>query len=61
MATEYSDKEMKRVLVFGGKSGWIGGLMVDLCKEQGKIRSIVFDSIRFVFCVHPCLFPSTNY
>uniref|UniRef100_A0A7S4AAM3 RmlD-like substrate binding domain-containing protein n=1 Tax=Pseudo-nitzschia australis TaxID=44445 RepID=A0A7S4AAM3_9STRA len=35
MTTEYSDKEMKRVLVFGGKTGWIGGLMVNMCKEQG--------------------------
>lgn len=30
--------EMKRVLVFGGKTGWIGGLMVDLCAKEGKIR-----------------------
>lgn len=26
---------MKKVLVFGGKTGWIGNLMVELCKEQG--------------------------
>lgn len=28
-------KEMKRVLVFGGKTGWIGGMMCDLIKEEG--------------------------
>lgn len=26
---------MTRVLVFGGKTGWIGGLMVDILKEKG--------------------------
>jgi len=35
MASE-ENKEMKRVLVFGGKTGWIGGLMVDMLnKEEG--------------------------
>lgn len=34
MASE-ENKEMKRVLVFGGKTGWIGGLMVDMIKEEG--------------------------
>jgi hypothetical protein len=38
---ETAPSEMKRVLVFGGKTGWIGGLMVDLCKEQGKIIILV--------------------
>lgn len=28
-------KEMKRVLVFGGKTGWIGGMMCDLIKKEG--------------------------
>lgn len=28
--------EMKRVLVFGGKSGWIGGKMVELLEQEGK-------------------------
>lgn len=27
-------KPMTKVLVFGGKTGWIGGKMVDLCKEK---------------------------
>jgi len=27
--------EMKRVLIYGGKTGWIGGLMADLIKKQG--------------------------
>lgn len=26
---------MTKVLVFGGKTGWIGGKMYDLCKEKG--------------------------
>ena len=34
--TSYENKEMKKVLVFGGKTGWIGGLMVDMIKE-GKV------------------------
>jgi len=29
------DKPMTKVLVFGGKTGWIGGKMYDLCKEKG--------------------------
>lgn len=28
--------EMKRVLVFGGKTGWIGNLMVELIEKEGK-------------------------
>lgn len=28
-------KEMKSVLIFGGKTGWIGGLMANLVKEEG--------------------------
>jgi len=34
MASE-ENKEMKRVLVFGGKTGWIGGLMVDMVGKEG--------------------------
>jgi hypothetical protein len=33
MSDDYKSTEMKRVLVFGGKSGWIGQLMVELVKE----------------------------
>lgn len=29
--------EMKRVLIYGGKTGWIGGLMADLLKEEGTL------------------------
>jgi 3,5-epimerase/4-reductase len=32
---ETAPTEMTRVLVYGGKTGWIGGLMVELCKKQG--------------------------
>mmetsp|Transcript_12217 Transcript_12217/g.33902 ORF Transcript_12217/g.33902 Transcript_12217/m.33902 type:complete len:327 (+) Transcript_12217:89-1069(+) len=28
-------KAMTKVLIYGGKTGWIGGLMNDLCKEKG--------------------------
>jgi nucleoside-diphosphate-sugar epimerase len=28
--------EMKRVLVFGGKTGWIGNLMCELLEKEGK-------------------------
>jgi hypothetical protein len=28
--------EMKRVLVFGGKTGWIGNLMCELMEKEGK-------------------------
>lgn len=28
--------EMTKVLIYGGKTGWIGGLMHELCKEKGR-------------------------
>jgi hypothetical protein len=28
--------QMKRVMIYGGKTGWIGGLMADLVKEEGE-------------------------
>ena len=28
--------DMKKVLIYGGKTGWIGGLMNDLVKKEGK-------------------------
>ncbi|MGK3740862.1 MAG: hypothetical protein ACI8RD_014641 [Bacillariaceae sp.] len=31
--------EMKRVLVFGGKTGWIGNLMCELMEAEGMRRS----------------------
>ena len=33
MSEDYKATEMKRVLVFGGKTGWIGQMMVDLAKK----------------------------
>jgi 3,5-epimerase/4-reductase len=30
--------EMKRVLIYGGKTGWIGGLMADLVKKEEGIE-----------------------
>jgi len=27
---------MTKVLIYGGKTGWIGGLMHDMCKEKGE-------------------------
>ena len=32
------DKPMTKVLIYGGKTGWIGGLMYDMCKEKGTCR-----------------------
>ena len=29
-------KPMERVLIFGGKTGWIGQLMADLVKKEGE-------------------------
>jgi hypothetical protein len=29
------NKPMTKVLIYGGKTGWIGGLMYNLCKEKG--------------------------
>jgi len=37
-------KEMTRVLIFGGKTGWIGGMMHDLCKEKGTTDWIFKDT-----------------
>ena len=28
-------KNVKKVLIYGGKTGWIGGKMYDMCKENG--------------------------
>lgn len=35
-------KPMTKVLVFGGKTGWIGGKMHDLCKEKGASLLLLF-------------------
>ena len=31
------EKPMTKVLIFGGKTGWIGGKMYDMCKEKGRL------------------------
>lgn len=31
-------KPMTRVLIYGGKTGWIGGMMADLIKKNGQSR-----------------------
>jgi hypothetical protein len=36
MASE-ENKVMKKVLVFGGKTGWIGGIMVDMLGKEGTV------------------------
>ena len=33
---QFKTDEMKRVLVFGGKTGWIGNLMVELIESKGE-------------------------
>ena len=40
MASE-ENKEMKRVLIFGGKTGWIGGLMMEMVAKEGTVISLV--------------------
>ena len=35
MSEEAKSTEMKRVLVFGGKTGWIGNLMCELMEGEG--------------------------
>jgi len=35
MTTESSPPAMTRVLIYGGKTGWIGGLMADLVEKAG--------------------------
>jgi hypothetical protein len=40
MASDES-KEMKKVLVFGGRTGWIGGLMVEMAKKDGTVMIIL--------------------
>jgi len=42
--TSEENKDMKRVLVFGGKTGWIGGLMIDLMNKEGGIEVKAADS-----------------
>lgn len=38
----YEVKPMTKVLVYGGKTGWIGGLMYDMCKEKGMCYYSIF-------------------
>jgi hypothetical protein len=33
---------ISRVLIFGGKTGWIGGLMADLIKEKHRKKHIIY-------------------
>jgi len=43
MASE-ENKDMKKVLVFGGKTGWIGGLMTEIITKEGGIEVKAADS-----------------
>lgn len=36
--------EMKKVLVFGGKTGWIGGIMVELLKKEEGVEVFIAES-----------------
>jgi len=36
--------DMKRVLIFGGKTGWIGGMMADLIKKEEGIELFIAES-----------------
>jgi len=42
--TSEENKEMKRVLVFGGKTGWIGGLMRELLAKEENTECKAADS-----------------
>jgi 3,5-epimerase/4-reductase len=49
--------EMKRVIIYGGKTGWIGGLMADLIKKEGMCEISqrifdVFDVLRYHFILN---------
>jgi len=35
------EKPMTKVLIFGGKTGWIGGMMHDMCKEKGRFWLVI--------------------
>lgn len=38
---------VKKVLIFGGKTGWIGGKMAELCEEKGATTFL-----NVFICVH---------
>mmetsp|Transcript_3350 Transcript_3350/g.7962 ORF Transcript_3350/g.7962 Transcript_3350/m.7962 type:complete len:319 (-) Transcript_3350:176-1132(-) len=40
----YLDKPITKVLVFGGKTGWIGGLMCDMIEKEDNIEVKAADS-----------------
>ena len=53
----YIMTEMKRVIIYGGKTGWIGGLMADLIKKEGMCEISqrifdVFDVLRYHFILN---------
>ena len=37
----YLDKPTTKVLVFGGKTGWIGGLMCDMIGKEGTVMAVI--------------------
>jgi hypothetical protein len=41
--------EMKRVLIFGGKTGWIGQQMAELVKKEG---TVVIAMMKTIQCGH---------
>ena len=41
---------MKRVVIYGGKTGWIGGLMHELLKKEGEY---VQTGINSMIDLHP--------
>ena len=42
--------EMKKVLVFGGKTGWIGGLMCEMLAKEGTVMLVAETVGTFVAC-----------
>jgi hypothetical protein len=43
--TERVKVPMKRVLIFGGKTGWIGQMMAELIKKEGTFCIRVWSSL----------------
>ena len=40
---------MKKVLVFGGKTGWIGGLMCEMLAKEGTVMLVVVKQLGLSF------------
>lgn len=48
----FENKEMTKVLIFGGKTGWIGGKMHEYCKEKGRNDARYYFGRKRIGCTH---------